>query len=97
MTNDEIKQLNGNSDTCDLWRNLCPSTACGDDSLDYVYSPYFEKCVATTCPTNEPTPFPTNKPTSTPTSSGYSWWTTSGSNGGHHKRNRRKGKKNHGN
>ena len=99
MTNDEIKQLNGNSDTCDLWRDLCPSTACGNGSLDFVYSPYFEKCVDTTCPTNEPTPFPIEDLGSSTTSGGFSTskWTTSRTSSGHRKRNRGKGKKKHGN
>ena len=48
MTNAEIQELNGDSDTCDLWRNLCPSAACGNSTTDYVYSPYFEECISTT-------------------------------------------------
>ena len=48
MTNDEIEESGG---------DLCPSTACGSGSEDYVYSPYFEICIPTSCPTQEPTRF----------------------------------------
>ena len=74
MTNNEIKELNGDSDTCDLWRKLCPSTACGNNSTDYVYSPYFEKCISTTYEN------PSISTTTTTTTIGHADETTSSSN-----------------